>query len=285
MMISVKDLIFRYPQAQNDALKGVSFDVEQGEIFGFLGPSGAGKSTVQRLLNKQLCAGQGELLFDGKPLAETGREYFESIGVAFEQPNLYERLTGEANLVATAGLYRGGSRSPKELFELLDLSPALDQRVSTYSKGMKQRLVVLRAIQHQPKVVFLDEPTSGNDPVNTERMIELIRAERDRGATIVLSTHDMHVADALCDRIAFINEGQIVACDSPRNLKLEHGQQGILVEFTADGEAQSEVIDGSSEVGRKRLDALLVSGAVETLHSREATLGEIFIKLTGCELV
>ena len=150
---------------------------------------------------------------------------------------------------------------------------------------MKQRLVVLRAIQHQPKVLFLDEPTSGNDPANTERMIELIRAERDRGATIVLSTHDMHVADALCDRIAFINEGQIVACDSPRNLKLEHGQQGILVEFVAGGEPQSEVIDGSSEVGRKRLDALLVSGTVETLHSREATLGEIFIKLTGCELV
>lgn len=284
-MISVKDLVFRYPQAQSDALKGVSFDVERGEIFGFLGPSGAGKSTVQRLLNKQLTAAQGELLFDGRPLAETGREYFESIGVAFEQPNLYERLTGEANLVATAGLYTGSSRSPKELFELLDLSPALDQRVATYSKGMKQRLVVLRAIQHQPKILFLDEPTSGNDPANTERMIELIRAERDRGATIVLSTHDMHVADALCDRIAFINEGHIVACDSPRNLKLEHGQEGILVEFITGGEPQSEVIDGSSEVGRKRLDALLVSGTVETLHSREATLGEIFIKLTGCELV
>lgn len=284
MMIRVEDLVYRYPRAQVDALQKVSFSVEKGEIFGFLGPSGAGKSTVQKVLNKQLDGASGAVYFDDQPLAELGTDYFESIGVAFELPNLYERLTGEANLNLVGGLYASTCRPARELFKRVGLSQALDQRVSTYSKGMKQRLVFLRAIQHQPKMLFLDEPTGGNDPATTELMIEVIREERERGATVLLTTHDMHVADALCDRIAFINDGQIVACDTPRNLKLAHGQSGIVVEYQEDDQLQKVLVDGGNAEGRKELDRLLATGQVQTVHSREATLGEIFIKLTGREL-
>lgn len=283
-MIHVEGLVYRYPRADVDALKQVTFSVEEGEIFGFLGPSGAGKSTVQRVLNKQLDAAAGVVHFDGRPLAELGTDYFESIGVAFELPNLYERLTGEANLSLVAGLYKSPCQPAQVLFERVGLDRALDKRVSTYSKGMKQRLVFLRAIQHQPKMLFLDEPTGGNDPATTELMIDVIRQERNRGATVLLTTHDMHVADALCDRIAFINDGQIVACDTPRNLKLAHGQSGIAVEYAEQGQLHQVVIDGSTPQGRSELDRLLATGQVQTVHSREATLGEIFIKLTGREL-
>ncbi len=284
MMIRVEELVYRYPKADDDALKKVSFSVQKGEIFGLLGPSGAGKSTVQKVLNKQLGGAAGAVYFDERPLAELGADYFESIGVAFELPNLYERLTGEANLSLVGGLYQSPCRSPRELFERVGMTRALDQRVSTYSKGMKQRLVFLRAIQHRPKMLFLDEPTGGNDPATTEQMIGVIREERDRGATVVLTTHDMHVAEALCDRIAFINDGQIVACDTPRNLKLAHGQSGIVIEYLEGEQLAHVVVDGSSAEGRSELDRLLAAGQVQTVHSQEATLGEIFIKLTGREL-
>ena len=283
-MIRVEGLVYRYPRANVDALKQVSFSVEEGEIFGFLGPSGAGKSTVQKILNKQLDGAGGSVYFDGRPLAELGTDYFESIGVAFELPNLYERLTGEANLSLVGGLYKSPCQPAQQLFERVGLEQALDQRVSTYSKGMKQRLVFIRAIQHRPKMLFLDEPTGGNDPATTELMIDVIREERDRGATVLLTTHDMHVADALCDRIAFINDGQIVACDTPRNLKLAHGQSGIVIEYSKQEQLHQVVIDGSTVQGRSELDRLLASGEVQTVHSREATLGQIFIKLTGREL-
>jgi fluoroquinolone transport system ATP-binding protein len=284
-MIQVQDLHFSYPGAQEKALSGVSFEVEQGEVFGFLGPSGAGKSTMQRILNKQLSADQGRVTYSGKALADWGREYFQEIGVSFELPNLFERLSGSANLLALAAFYKQPSRPPKELFELVGLSDALGKKVAEYSKGMKQRLVFLRAIQHAPKMLFLDEPTGGNDPGTTERIIEVIAAEKARGATVLLTTHDMHVAEALCDRIAFINEGQIVACDTPRNLKLKHGQSGVEVEYLSDERLQREVFDPKDAQQREKLAALLASGEVETLHSREASLGEIFIKLTGRGLV
>ena len=284
-MISVQGLTFRYPGAAVDAVHDVSFEVAKGEIFGFLGPSGAGKTTVQKILNKQLHGSTGEAQYGGKPLQAWGRDYFEKIGVSFEQPNLYERLSGEVNLSAVGGLFSGECRNVRELFDSVGLGEALTKKVSEYSKGMKQRQVFLRAIQHQPEMLFLDEPTGGNDPGTTERIIDVIRAEQARGATILLTTHDMHVADALCDRIAFINEGAIVACDTPRNLKLAHGQTGIEVEFSSSDGLRSEVLDPGSEQGRSRLDELLAGGQVQTVHSREASLGEIFIKLTGRELV
>jgi fluoroquinolone transport system ATP-binding protein len=284
-MIEVEGLTYRYPGAEVDAVSEVSFTIGEGEIFGFLGPSGAGKTTVQKILNKQLHGAQGEARYGGKPLQAWGRDYFEQIGVSFEQPNLYERLSGEANLKAIGGLFKGPCRDPHELFEALGMGDVRRKIVAEYSKGMKQRLVFLRAIQHQPKMLFLDEPTGGNDPGTTERMIDMIGAEKQRGATILLTTHDMHVADALCDRIAFINEGSIVACDTPRNLKIAHGQTGIEVEYLADDELRTEVLAPDRLEDRARLDQLLAGGGVQTVHSREASLGEIFIKLTGRELL
>ena len=280
-MLSVKGLHFTYPGADTEAVSGVSFDVEHGEIFGFLGPSGAGKSTVQRILHRQLQASAGEVIYDGKPLSQWGGELFEQIGVSFELPNLYPRLSGRQNLEAVGRLYAASCRPAKELFAAVGMSEALDRKAADYSKGMKQRLVFVRAIQHRPRMLFLDEPTGGNDPATTEAIIELIRAEKERGATVLLTTHDMHVADALCDRIAFINEGKIVACDTPRQLKLDHGRSGIAVEHRQGDELVEITIDPSSAADRTTLDGLLASGAVETLHSREASLGEIFIQLTG----
>ena len=150
---------------------------------------------------------------------------------------------------------------------------------------MKQRLVLARALQHRPDVLFLDEPTSGLDPATAQRVMDLIAAERDRGVAILLTTHNMHAADTLCDRLAFLHDGEVAALDSPRALKLAHGERAVEVEHRVDGRLERARFDLGDEGARGRLSELLAGAEVETVHTREATLDQIFIKLTGSELV
>jgi fluoroquinolone transport system ATP-binding protein len=159
-----------------------------------------------------------------------------------------------------------------------------DTLVSQYSKGMKNRLSVARSLLHNPELLFLDEPTAGLDPVNARRIRDLIRAQRDAGRTIFLTTHDMNVADQLCDRVAFIVDGKIALIDSPRALKLKHGRKVVQVEYNAGGKNKSEefALDGLAE-NKAFLAAL--RNDVQTIHTGEATLEDIFIEVTGRSLV
>jgi len=149
---------------------------------------------------------------------------------------------------------------------------------------MKNRLSVARALLHNPELIFMDEPTAGLDPVNARRIKILIRQQKDQGATIFLTTHDMHVADELCDRVAFIVEGEIMLIDSPRTLKLQHGKPLVKVEFGGNGHLSQEEFELTGLAGNGRFQEILSSNELQTIHSQEATLEDIFVKVTGREL-
>lgn len=228
-VITVEDLLVRYPNADRPAVAGMSFSVARGEVFGFLGPSGAGKSTTQRVLTRLLRRYEGEVRVLGRPLRDRGADYFERVGVGFELPAGFGKLTARENLAAFASLYRGPVEDPGELLARVDLADAADRRVDDLSKGMRMRLNLARALVNRPELLFLDEPTSGQDPVRSALLREVVREAADRGCTVFLTTHDMATADLLCDRVAFVAGGRIVAVDTPRGFKLRHGRPGLVV--------------------------------------------------------
>jgi len=280
-VIRVRDLTFTYPRASSPAVRDVSFEVAKGNILGFLGPSGAGKTTVQNLMIGLLPVQHGSVKYEGKTLEEMGKSFYNRIGVSFENPNVYEKLTGLENLRFYGGLFDRPAVSPEKLLAMVGLADAAHKRASEYSKGMRQRLVFARSLVNRPDILFLDEPVSGLDPDTAQRIKEVILSEKTRGVTVFLTTHNMFVADELCDEVAFINEGGLVALDSPRDLKLKFGQKAVRTEYRAGGELRSELLFLDSETDMRRLDQLVSSGTVETMHSQEATLEQVFIKLTG----
>jgi fluoroquinolone transport system ATP-binding protein len=283
-MIEVDGLTFQYPQTAGPAVHDVSLRIPTGHVFGFLGPSGAGKSTVQKILTRLLPLQSGSVRYDGRPLESLGRDFFAEVGVSFEQPNLYPRLTGLENLEAFLGLYPGPHDDPRALLERLGLGEAVNKKAEDYSKGMKQRLVLARALLHRPKYLFLDEPTSGLDPATARVVMAIIAEHRQRGACVLLTTHDMFVAGKLADTIAFLHNGTIVACDTPRALELRHGQRSVRVEHRQNQVLTSETLFLDEPEDRNYLQSLINKGEIETLHSQEATLDAIFVKLTGKEL-
>jgi fluoroquinolone transport system ATP-binding protein len=280
-MVDVEHLFHDYEGKGMYAVEDVTFHIDKGEIFGFLGPSGAGKSTVQNLMTALLPLQQGQIRYDGSEISALGNRFFNRVGYSFEHPNLYSKLTGYENLKYYAGLYSGQTDDPGQLLERVGLKSAAHKRAGRYSKGMKQRLVFCRAVINRPQLLFLDEPTSGLDPATAAVIKEMIREQQQRGCTILLTTHDMHLADELSDRVAFLNEGKIVAQDTPRKLKLRYGEQSVRVEFSGPGGVESAVLFPENESDRKRLHQLIDGGKLETMHSQEATLEQIFIQLTG----
>ncbi|MBT29352.1 MAG: ATP-binding protein [Thalassobius sp.] len=281
-MIQVKDLKFQYPGSDSLTLKGLDFNIEQGEIFGFLGPSGAGKSTVQKILYKILSGYKGEVMVKNKALNKWGKDYFEQIGVGFELPNHYLKLTGKENLDLFASFYKLKSqRNLEQLFEQVDLLDALNKPVEAYSKGMKMRLNFIRAIQHDPDLIYLDEPTSGLDPVNAQKIKQLILELKAKGKTIFITTHSMHTADELCDRVAFIVDGEIRIIDSPQNLKTKYGKEAVNVKLKT-GENQEFPL---KELGcNTEFLQFIKQGEINRIHTMEATLDEVFINVTGKSL-
>ena len=280
-LITVNHLFHDYEGHGAYAVNDVSFSIEQGEIFGFLGPSGAGKSTVQNIMIGLLRLQQGEIRFRDAAVANLKSRFFNQIGVSFEHPNLYGKLTGYENLRYYAGLFSVPTADPRALLEAVGLQDAMHKRTATYSKGMKQRLVLARALINNPEILFLDEPTAGLDPNLAGTVKELVRRRREAGATIFLTTHNMFIADELCDRVAFINEGRIMALDAPRRLKLRYGDRTVRVEYQENGQLASALFGLDTEAERKRFNALVAAGQVQTIHSQEATLEQTFIKITG----
>ncbi len=282
-MITVQNLQFTYTGTASPAVRDLSFAVAPGEIFGFLGPSGAGKSTTQKILIRLLRDFSGGIEILGRDLRAWGDDFYEQVGVSFELPNHYGKLTALENLRYFGRLYAGKTLAPESLLEMVGLQDDGDLLASQYSKGMKIRLNLARALIHSPQLLFLDEPTAGLDPVNARRIKDLIKSQKDVGRTVFLTTHDMTIADELCDRVAFIVDGQIKLIDSPRALKLRHGKKLVRVEYL-DNE--------SPAVGEFALDGLAenpqflasIRQPVQTIHTQEASLEQIFIEATGRSL-
>ena len=283
-MIEVKNLNYRYPKNQFDTIKGISFSVQKGEIFGFLGPSGAGKSTTQKILIRLLAAYSGNVLVSGRELKSSDSDYFNNIGVCFELPNHYLKLTALENLKFFSGFYK---REPDNLNELLDkvgLAKDANTKVENFSKGMKMRLNFIRSIMHNPDILFLDEPTSGLDPVNARKIKDIILQQKQEGKTIFITTHNMFDADELCDRVSFIVDGRLELTDSPRNIKQLGGKRLVRVEYDKDGIQSDEFpIEGLAE--NHKFIEVLKHNHIRSIHSKEATLDDIFIQVTGKKLV
>ncbi|MBG9792946.1 ABC transporter ATP-binding protein [Paenibacillus dendritiformis] len=280
-MIEVKGLRYQYPGQADYTLKGIDFEIAPGEIFGFLGPSGAGKSTTQKVLIGTLPRYEGTVRVMGRPLEQQGRDYYNRIGVAFEFPNFYSRFTALENLRLFASLYDVKTEDPMRMLARVRLDSYAGMKVGQYSKGMKMRLNLCRALLHRPRLLFLDEPTSGLDPVNAALVKELILEQKAAGKTIIITTHNMAAAEELCDRVAFIVDGEIRLIDSPRVLKVRAGKRTVRVEYREDGSGKR------AEFGLAGLDRnedflrLLRIGAIETMHTQEASLDQLFIEVTG----
>jgi fluoroquinolone transport system ATP-binding protein len=284
-MITVEELSYTYPGAKTPAVRGITFDIRPGEIFGFLGPSGAGKSTTQKVLIGLLKGYQGRVEVLGRPLSAWGQDYYEQIGVSFELPNHYLRLTALENLRYFASLYRRPAVDLRALLDQVGLGDAAERPVSQFSKGMKNRLNVARSLAHAPALVFLDEPTSGLDPVTTRLITDLIRRRRDEGATVFVTTHNMALANELCDRVAFMADGAIQLIDSPTALRRRYGQREVAVEYRNGGTAALQRSFALDTLGDDpEFLNILRSYRVEALHSQETTLEQIFITVTGKEL-
>ena len=280
-MISVEGLYHSYSHDEKYAVKDASFEISKGEVLGFLGPSGAGKSTTQGVMTGLLQLQKGNVTVAGYDVRKPSRTMFNKIGVSFEQSNVYGKLTALENLEFYRKLFDVSTRDPKELLEIVGLDHVATQRVSGFSKGMKHRLTFVRSMLNNPEMWFLDEPTTGLDPAIASVIKDIVKGEKAKGTTVFLTTHNMFVADELCDRVAFIIDGEIKLIDSPRNLKLKYGEQLVEVEYRDNGGTKKESLSFIDESDRHRINEIVNSGNVEIMHTKEATLEEIFIKVTG----
>ncbi len=283
-MIQVKDLSYTYPGSDHPVLKNISFDIQQGEIFGFLGPSGAGKSTTQKVLNGLLKGYQGSVIVNGTDLKKMDRSFYEKIGVAFEFPNLYMKLTALENLKLFASFFNSATRDPLELLEMVNLSADQNTRVSSFSKGMKMRLNFIRALLNHPEILFLDEPTAGLDPGNARIMKDIILDLKQQGVTIFLTTHHMDDAGELCKRLAFMVNGSLPVIDSTTALKLKHGKKSVKVEYLQNEEPLAKEFSLNELSENQQFMEIIRTLKILTIHTQEASLENIFIEVTGHQL-
>ena len=284
-MIKVDNLNFKYPKNKEDTLKNLNFEIAKGEIFGFLGPSGAGKSTTQKILTGLLKKYSGSTVVMGKEIHIWGKDYYENIGVSFELPNLYQKLTAMENLELIASLYQNETENPMELLKIVGLDKDAKTKVSKFSKGMKMRLNFVRALINKPDILFLDEPTSGLDPVNAKNVKDIIINKKNEGKTVFLTTHNMNIADELCDRVGFIVDGEIKLIDSPDELKVKNGKKIVRVEYYLGNKTEKLEFDLNNLGFDKKFNELLQTKKIKTIHTQEASLEEIFIKTTGRRLI
>jgi len=280
-MIEVKGLYHSYSNDEKYAIRDVSFQVPKGEVFGFLGPSGAGKSTTQGILTGLLKLQKGEVKVAGYDARHLKNEMFNQIGVSFEQSNVYSKLTAKENLAFYRKLFDVKTREPKELLELVGLSGKENVRAGEFSKGMKHRLTFARSMINNPELWFLDEPTTGLDPAIAANIKDIIKERNGNGVTVFLTTHNMYIADELCDRVAFIVDGEIKLIDSPKNLKLQYGEKMVEVEYRKGDTTQKETFSTIVQKDKDRLKQILDDDEILTMHTKEATLEQIFIKVTG----
>ncbi len=284
LMIEAHDL--RRALRHKEAVAGISFTARRGEIFGLLGPNGAGKTTTIRILTGQIDPSGGSAMVAGCDVVKDRARLKERIGVVFEEQNLYERLSARNNLAFSCWLYGLPESRADEVLDLVQLRDRAKDHVSTFSNGMRQRLMIARALLHRPPMLFLDEPSRGLDPISARDIRLAIKQLSEEGITILLTTHLMDEADQLCQQVAFIVNGKIVANDTPRNLKLTHGERVLTVTLTEHGQnghsaLQDMTIKLHDLADQQRLSAWMAQDRVLAIHSHEATLEEVFIEVAG----
>jgi len=279
-MIQVYELCFSY-SGQPDVIRNMSFEVNEAEIFGFLGPSGAGKTTLQKILGGILRNYRGSAKVLGIEVKERTCSFYESIGMVFESPNLYGKFNALENLEFFSSLYKRRCKDPMEYLERVGLGADARKRVASYSRGMKMRLAFVRAILHQPSLLFLDEPTGSLDPGLARVIKNMILEQKREGVTVILTTHNMHDAEELCDRVAFIVDGRISALDKPHALRARKKSVEVAYSFVENGQQKTASTLLSSLHMDKQFMKHLKNASLTAIHSREPTLEDVFMDLTG----
>ena len=282
--VVVQNLKFQYPRSEKNAVNNISFNIKKGEIFGFLGPNGAGKTTTQKLIIGLLKGYQGNIRILDRNILNWNIDIYNKIGVGFELPNHYQKLTALENLDLFASFYRVKTIPSMDLLKMVELEKDADQRVGTFSKGMKSKLNFARSLINDPEILFLDEPTTGLDPVSSRLIKNIIKEKRKEGKAIFLTTHNMNDADELCDRVGFIVDGRLILVESPRDLKIRHGKKIVIVEYLKGSELIRSEFNLKNLADNLDFISILRTGTVQTIHSAEATLDDIFIKATGRQI-
>ena len=287
-MISINRVTFNYRKNSKSILNNINLEIKDKEIFGILGPSGAGKTTLIKLITGQLDSQNGEILVDGKNLKDLDIESFRSnmgimlqdtflFGIMMDGLGLYERLTCYENVLLFARIYNVIDSYVVDVLKQVGLGEHLNKTVNKLSTGMKQRVLLARAIIHSPAILVLDEPTSGLDPVTADEIHKIIKEIRHMGTTVLLTTHNMNEADKLCNRIALLNKGGIIECNEPEAIKRKYFKSGSVCIHTKN----EKDIYLDLEKQKSELINLIHSGDIETIHSQEPCLEDIFINLTG----
>jgi ABC-2 type transport system ATP-binding protein len=282
-VISAKDITYSY-EGKKLAVDKISFDLGEGEILGFLGPNGAGKSTTVKMLTGLLSSQSGSINILGKDVKKELNTIHSQIGVCFEEKNLYEEMSAANNLKFFASLFEIKKFDPSPLLEKVGLPTDRKDKAGNLSKGMKQRLMVARSLVNNPKILFLDEPTEGLDPVSSKVIRNVILEEKKKGTAVFLTTHDMIEADKLSDRVAFINEGKIAVIDTPDNLKHQYGKRVLRIRYVDNKEIDSKDLSLDSNDTGDKIQEIMQRYSVKDMHTEEATLEDIFIKVTGRKL-
>ncbi len=262
------------------ALAGLSLTVAQGEIFGLLGRNGAGKTTTVRILSGRARPDSGHATVLGLDVTRDRTRIKPLINLVFEEQNVYPRMTGLETLRFFCELYGVDGARADHLLEVVGLVEDAGRRAGDYSTGMKQRLLIARALINSPRVLFLDEPTRGLDPTSAADLRTLIASLAREGTTVLMTTHDLEDADALCDRVGFLSAGRLIVVDTPRELKLRAGERGVRVLLTDRSEHILRLDDAGDAA---RLAAWMSAGQVLSIHSREGTLADVFVELAGRE--
>lgn len=262
-------------------LKGISFDITEGQIFGLLGPSGAGKTTLIKILTGQLSFDGGEVITLDKEIEKLTGEDKRKIGIMMDQFGVYERLSCSDNLKIYADIYGIQYSKIKEILQYVGLGGAEKRSASKLSKGMEARLRLARVFMHSPKLIFLDEPTSGLDPKSMQAIHKLILDKKKEGCTIFLTTHNMEEAAKLCDTVALLNEGEIVEIGKPSDICLKYNNKRKIILRLSSGEEMELSHDTSSA---KKIYELMQENQVEAIHSSEPNLETVFLEITGRKL-
>jgi ABC-2 type transport system ATP-binding protein len=308
-IIDVDDLHKRYGQAKQEAVAGVSFTVEEGEVFGLLGPNGAGKTTTIGTMTTRVRPTSGRVVVDGVDVVADPVSAKLRIAVVPQRPNLDRSLSALENLTFHAAYFGTGrrerNRRGREMLARFGLEGRGDDRVDNYSGGMAQRLIIARALMHDPRVLFLDEPTTGLDPQSRLFLWDQMEELKARGVTLLLTTHDMAEADRLCDRIAIVDHGKVIASDTPRGLRrLLPGAEGLELRLEsaadptaalsglgevaaeADGEGAWHVRVYGDDIAAGAAIAAAEAGAARVIDLRriEGTLEDVFVHMTGRDL-
>ncbi|MGE5606932.1 MAG: ABC transporter ATP-binding protein [Bacteroidota bacterium] len=257
----------------------LSFAIKPGQTLGILGPNGAGKTTTIRMLMGLAKPSSGSVSIFGLNLATHLKKIHSRIGVVFEKPNLFENLSGYENLAIFCRLYNQPLSLIKPLLERMELWERAAEPVKVYSKGMRQRILILRALVHQPQLLFLDEPCSGLDPVSSRIIRDYLLELKKSGVTILLTSHDMEEVDELCDLIGFINNGKLIVLSDKNKLKTDYGQSSLKVVYRNENKLIAEIFTPSPE-NLTRLSEMYLKQQVVSVHSMEASLSEIFRKLS-----